>query len=135
MNKKYFGDCRVCKKHFESSWKHQKFCSKPCRKSFCETPYIKPYGNIPTGTVGAIGELRVACDLMARGFEVFRAVSPSCSCDLAVIKNGKLFRIEVRTGYISSYSGKRCTNIPKDSTKLDVLAVAFPDKITYTPDF
>ena len=41
------------------------------------------------GTTGAIAELVVATDLLGRGYEVFRALSPSCSGDLAVLKNGE----------------------------------------------
>jgi len=37
-------------------------------------------------TVGAMAELCVAADLLRHGFEVFRAVSPHSTCDLAVLK-------------------------------------------------
>lgn len=47
---------------------------------------------------GALAELLVAADLMARGYEVFRAVSPSASCDLTALKDGLSLRVEVRTG-------------------------------------
>lgn len=49
-------------------------------------------------TRGAVAELLVAANLMAEGFEVFRALSAACSCDLAVLCNGRLVRVEVRTG-------------------------------------
>jgi len=55
-----------------------------------------------TGTIGAINELYVSSDLMARGLSVFRALSPSCKCDLIVmLHNGDLKRVEVKTGHIT----------------------------------
>jgi hypothetical protein len=55
---------------------------------------------ISTGTIGAAHELLVAADLMFRGFAVFRAMSPACVCDLAIITpDRRLYRIEVTTGY------------------------------------
>lgn len=52
---------------------------------------------ISSSTVGAVGELRVAADLLTKGFEVFRALSPTCSCDLLAMKDGRIIRIECRT--------------------------------------
>ena len=49
-------------------------------------------------TRGAISELTVSANLMARGYEVFRALSPSASCDLIALKDGEVLRVEVRTG-------------------------------------
>lgn len=60
---------------------------------------MSQYPGLPTGTVGAINELRVSVDLMARGYAVFRALSPSCPCDLAILKDDNLIRVEVKTGY------------------------------------
>jgi hypothetical protein len=48
----------------------------------------------------------VAVDLMRRGYEVFRALSPACSCDLIALGTGLIpLRIEVRTGRRSSVTG------------------------------
>ena len=44
-------------------------------------------------------ELLVSYDLMKRGYHVFRALSPTGPCDLAVLKGKSLLRIEVRTAY------------------------------------
>jgi hypothetical protein len=53
---------------------------------------------LPTGTLGALSELLASTDLLAQGFEVFRALSPACSCDLIACRGGLTLRIEVRTG-------------------------------------
>jgi hypothetical protein len=57
------------------------------------------------GTKGALNELIVTTDLLSKGYEVFRSVSPSTSCDLVAQKFGILTRIEVRSGYMTD-SGK-----------------------------
>lgn len=59
-------------------------------------------------------------------------MSPSCSCDLAIMKNKKLYRVEVRSGYIL-----RNGNISTDRNhKADVLAVVLhkENKIVYEPE-
>ncbi len=94
---------------------------------------------ITTGTMGAIGELRVAAELLSKGYEVFRAVSPACSCDLAVLKNGQLLRIEVRTAPARPTNSRvlAVTGIVNnvDKTKSDIAAIISRDggKIEYHP--
>lgn len=46
-----------------------------------------------------MAELIAAVDLMRMGYEVFRAISPDCRCDLAVVKDNRLLRIQARTGH------------------------------------
>ena len=61
---------------------------------------------LPSGTVGAMSELVASVDLLSRGYEVFRAVSSACSCDLIALGDDrKPLRIEVRTGRRSLTSG------------------------------
>ena len=84
--------CIKCKSRFNARVVNAKICDK-CRA------IPRSHLGLPTSTVGAIAELKVAIDLMQKGYEVFRALSPASSCDIAVLKNGKLIRVEVRTGY------------------------------------
>jgi hypothetical protein len=51
-----------------------------------------------TGATGARSELIICADLIRLGYEVFRAVSPQCSCDLMILRKGIAERVEVRTG-------------------------------------
>lgn len=117
---------------FETRRINQKFHSVPCqtehynKANACESAYP----GVPTGTVGAIAELRVSVDLLAKGFEVFRAISPSCSCDLAALKDGRLLRIEVRTAYRSK-NGGIISNRSRFSA--DHFAFVLPDEIVYEP--
>ncbi len=34
---------------------------------------------------------------MLKGYDTFRALSPSCPCDLLALKDGEVLRVEVRT--------------------------------------
>lgn len=109
-----------------------RFCSNRCGKEFRKYAYqrLNKRLGIPSSTVGAIAELMVATDLMRQGFDVFRALSPSCSCDLAVLVHNTLFRVEVRTG-------SRTNNGPRAgmSGNYDIHALVLHDTrdIIYTP--
>lgn len=90
---------------------YQRFCSDTCkdnkpddpptqtviRRKGPAKPSLATCAGLSIGTTGAIGELRVSVDLLIKGYEVFRAVSHSCSCDLIAIKQSRALRIEVRT--------------------------------------
>jgi len=123
--------CVQCGKSISGSrWK---YCSEECYQVANKEKYnlANPFQGTTSATTGAISELRVAVDLMSRGYNVFRAMSPSCPCDLTVFKDDKLLRIEVRTGHMS-ISGKTY-NFKKERDKADVWAIVFPDKIIYEP--
>jgi hypothetical protein len=99
-----------------------KWCSQECRSkararrtsaSYLAETYLS------TGAVGAIGELIVSADLLRYGYEVFRAVSQSCSTDLVALRNGRTMRVEVRTGRRTS-TGISCG---MKAFRSDVLAV------------
>jgi PD-(D/E)XK endonuclease len=85
-----------------------------------------------TGTVGAVNELRVCIDLLARGFEVFRSVSPASSCDLAVLKDGRLLRVEVRTAHVNADGVPQFSK--KDGDENDHYAAVVRGKIIYIPE-
>lgn len=48
-------------------------------------------------TAGAAGELIACADLMFRGWNVYRALSPNAPCDLIAWKGERILRIEVRS--------------------------------------
>jgi hypothetical protein len=59
------------------------------------------------GINGAISELMVCTDLLARGNQVFRAVCPTADCDLiAQSPDGELLRVEVKTVSVKSKEGE-----------------------------
>jgi len=84
-----------------------------------------------SGTTGAISELRVSADLLYKGYSVFRALSPNCPCDLAILKGDKLLKIEVKT---TCYSPSGAVVYPKPKNDCyDILALVLDDKIIYKP--
>lgn len=105
---------------------HNQLYCPACRK----TVYVVggEFPELSTSTVGAIQELRVAVDLMRKGYDVFRALSPSASCDLFFIKEGKGHRVEVRTGYLNS---AKALNFSKKKIRAELVAIVCDGKIEY----
>lgn len=128
--------CLNCKKVFYSSVHNQKYCSKICcdeRSAAKDGGGIGRRYGLTTGQVGALSELIVCADLIRKGYEVFRAVSQHCSCDLTILKDGKLQRVEVRTGY-RLRSGK-ASSLPttKDQGRYDLFAIVVDGVPEYFP--
>lgn len=91
------------------------------------------FNTISTPTKGTIAELQISIDLLKRGFPVFRALSPSCPCDLAIVVDGKLLRIEV-TSAKQGPNGRPYYS-KHNPENFDVLALVFDSgKIQYIPD-
>lgn len=124
--------CDFCSKSFEprSGRQAHRFCSNTCRKAYVlkHQRKLNPRLNLPTGTVGALQELRVATDLLVRGFHVFRAMSPASPCDLVILKDGQTIRVEVRTAYRGWHNQ---VHYPKKNIRADLLALCLPEKICY----
>lgn len=88
-------------------------------------------------TAGTIGELLVAADLMARGFNVFHPlVRSKALCDLIAQnrQTGALERIEVRCG--SRRAGYIHANKSADTSKYDRFAIVMTGEVVkYIPPF
>lgn len=114
------------------------FCGSECRRQKQRADYRRFNGmtdhepTLPSATTGAISELVVSADLLRRGFHVFRALSPSCPCDLVGLDgNGKMIRFEVRTSSLSA-SGNPMKPQSMRDVRADVLAMVTRNKeITY----
>jgi hypothetical protein len=80
-------------------------------------------------TVGALRELIAASDLMKKGWEVFRSMSPACPCDLIIMSRNVMLRVEVRTGRRKKAGG---IFVPKHGD-YDILAVVIRanDEVLY----
>lgn len=77
---------------------------------------------------GALAELAVSADLLSRGFEVFKAVSGSATCDLIAMAEWNCFRVQVKYS-----TGVR--NLHLRRGMFDLLAEVTPEGlIRYTPD-
>ncbi len=115
----------------------KKFCSLSCRRAkdrALSAALHGEHGNsgISSSSVGAMHELVVSADLIKRGYEVFRAVSPANSCDLIILtKARRTFRVEVTTGHYTRTSSSIFFP-PKKKDRFDLLAVVLPNwKIQY----
>ncbi len=108
-----------------------KYCDPSCQKEYWKKKYAgqNTIWGVSSSTVGAINELRVSVDLLRRGYSVFRALSPSCPCDLVLLKDGDVFRVEVTTGHNSSNG--RLYYPKKDPQLYDILAIVTSDSIIY----
>ena len=128
--------CSFCGKPFKTRISTAGYCNPICRKSGERGKYrtLNPVSGLSHGTVGAIAELRVSTDLLQKGYEVFRALSPSCSCDLAILKNGILYRVEVRTGYKNLSGNLYYSRGDRDIGRQDIFAVLHDDMIYYFPE-
>jgi PD-(D/E)XK endonuclease len=126
--------CEQCGKEFDHPVRRTRFCSMKCsRRSYYKKNYTaSPYPGLNTGAIGAASECKVIADLILKGYEVFRAISSMSSCDLAILRNGKLLRVEVRTGRPSKNRKMPFWAKPKRHLS-DVFALVLPDHIIYRP--
>jgi PD-(D/E)XK endonuclease len=125
--------CIICKEPFKPIQPHQKYCGWRCRQNHRNDVEIRFSSSMPKKSVGAKSELLVCCDLLSKGYEVFRNVSAHGSCDLIAVKKETILRIEVKTGHIRT-SGNIGYSKPY-SNKFEVLAVVIPGKkVVYKPE-
>lgn len=113
---------------------NKRFCSNTCRLKFTTNRRdgFKSFPNV-TNYVdkGAMTELAVCVDLLAKGYDVYRSVSPSALCDLIAVMGKRTIRIEVKTGkYLDSGS---YSHTDTKNNQFDILAVYLPDRIAYEP--
>lgn len=122
------GRCRQCGANTTASLGADKrrrpfkfYCTKKCASK----AYAKKHGkfgvpNLPTGTVGTISELKIAVDLLLKKYEVYRPLTPNCSGDLLVERDGEFKKIEVRSAYKNPTSGK--LQFPPYNIRANILA-------------
>ncbi len=91
--------CKQCGKEFYHGSSQAKYCSKICLAKFNREKWyvINPRAALSPGTAGALNELIVSADLISKGYDVFRAFSPNASCDLVIIKEKRILRVEVKS--------------------------------------
>src|SRR5262249_47266514 len=117
-----------------SGYPKKKFCCSKCyKKHNLTTQSDDVEQGLGSGTKGAIHELQASVDLMRKGWEVFRAVSPSASCDLIAVKGEQLLRIQVTKAHYNKATGK--TYYPNHKGEpFDILALSFvTGEVSYIP--
>ena len=127
-------NCLKCGDSYKPKKTYQQFCSVRCRvfKNNEGKPFFRL--GLATGTVGAIAELMVSCDLMRRGFELYRALSQSSSCDLLALRGGVFYSVEVRSG---QHTIKKGVQYSKQNIRAQIVAVVthVDEEIHYFPPF
>jgi hypothetical protein len=66
--------------------------------------------SISKGTKGSIAELRIAANLMALGWQVFRNLSPNGSTDMVGVKGRVILKIQVKSSLNGQYQNLRAGN-------------------------
>jgi Holliday junction resolvase-like predicted endonuclease len=133
--------CEVCDREF-SIWgnprRKRMLCDECDAAELRERKLAINGGEHPKGltpaTLGALNELRVSIDLMARGVHIFRAQSPNCPCDLIAMVGPKLYRVEVKT-VEKNLDGSLAVTPHRTPDSVDVMAYVLPGWIIYIPDF
>lgn len=114
--------CNKCGIQFQPKYSHQKLCSDKCRK---ENKIPRLGRVIGTGNLGAAIECIVSADLLLKGWNVFRSISPNCFCDLVAIRDDVIMMIEVRSaGY--GTNGSLCFSKHVHSERVTHFAVCVP---------
>jgi len=101
----YAKNCIVCDGQFKSQQPGALYCKAECRKKNYQRntgKYATYSYSINKNSAGALSELEVACDLIKKGYAVFRQMSLYNVCDLVAVKDNRVLLIEARTGYISN---------------------------------
>lgn len=137
-----FDNCVVCQTPIRNLRRRHgaMFCQAECSREHARRQFqiLNPSTSVKLSTVttGAAHELFVAADLMFRGYAVFRALSGSCECDLAILTSDRrLLRVEVTTGYYTQTGKIVSPKNEQDGLKFDVLAIVVKTdrKIIYQP--
>lgn len=135
--------CKFCAKRLVGGRKDRVYCDTACanedqRRKWREKNPKSPLGELQNNTVAEVNEMRVAIDLLSRGYEVYRAAFQGMPCDILVcgpaLEKGDLaLRVEVTSGNRST-SGA-VTHPKRDAALFDVLAVVLGDgTIVYKPE-
>jgi len=78
-----------------------------------------------------MSELLACADLIRKGYEVFRSVSQAATCDILALKDGKTYRVEVKTAYrLKNGKIAHCRPI---LGRFDVLALVVDGTCFYDP--
>lgn len=127
--------CAICGESFLTRFRG-KYCSDRCRAKVQRDLYRQnnPVKLSPSpSTTGIISEYQVIVDLLQKGYEVFHAASPATSCDLVILKDERLLRVEVKTALRSATGRFFKPPIQTLYDKTDIVATVMPDEIIYDP--
>ena len=99
--------CLQCGSAIHKKRRGTAYCSHACAQEAKNAAH-RERNAVPQGICqadrGTYGELLVCCDLLHKGYDVYRSVSPAAKCDLVVIRPPVMYRVEVRTGHLKPHS-------------------------------
>jgi hypothetical protein len=128
-------ECPVCNKIFSTHRFNQKYCSPECSKSKPWDSFVDLKFKISPGTKGTITEFLVCVDLMKRGYNVFRAISPNSPFDIIAVNHQATHRIEITSG---NMIGEKLIynkhNKWKDHFDIIAVVILSGNKIIYIPE-
>lgn len=134
--------CKFCSRELIGGRKDRKFCDARCaaeyqKKAWRESNPKSATATLQNNTIAEVNEMRVAIDLLRRGFAVYRAAFQGMPCDMVVSPEGntifgKVLRVEVTTGNRTPKG--TIVHPDRDASKYDVLAVVIGDEIFYKPE-
>lgn len=132
--------CKYCLDPLKGGRKDRVFCDKYCAANYQKEQWRlhnpkSASTTLTTNTIAEVNEMRVAIDLLAKGFAVYRAAFQGMPCDMVVMKDvaatGHL-RIEVTTG--NRTASGTVVHPKRDESLYDVLAIVVGDEIFYKPE-
>lgn len=114
-----------------------KMCSTPCRNAWNKNA-VKPLNHLPmrcTADKGALSELVASADLLRKGYQVFRSVSASATCDMLAMDSNGILRIEVKSAVITP-AGTFTYTTPLNLSNSDHVCAVNPltFEVRYFPD-
>lgn len=121
---RYCGGCGFTADKRRRAEANRRYQGKPRERLLLAPVAVEePAPNVVASTLGALNELAVAADLMRRGYDVFRALSPASPCDLLALRGGLTVRIEVRSVTRGPDGKLRKVVHAKDRGRFDVAAL------------
>lgn len=77
---------------------------------------------------GVLAELLVCADLLNKGWEIFRPISATATCDLIAVKGSAAVRVEVKKARLDGSPHRRLlTSIKRNIAKFDLAAFVLAD--------
>lgn len=124
---------------------NRKFCDKHCASEYAKKEWRErnpksPLTQLATNTVAEANEMKVAIDLLVKGWQVYRAAFPGMLCDMLIYspnavryeEDSGMRRVEVTSG---NYAANGTLSHPiRTPANYDVLAIVTPSKIVYKPE-
>lgn len=134
--------CKYCSEPLKGGRKDRVFCDKYCAANYQKEQWRlhnpkSASTALTTNTIAEVNEMKVAIDLLAKGYAVYRAAFQGMPCDMLVrgIPAWGLdftVRIEVTTG--NRTASGTVVHPKRDETHFDVLAIVVGDEIFYKPE-